>query len=88
MSFFHAFYFVSYMGTTIGFGEIPYAFTDAQRLWAIVGIYATVITWLYSIGATLSAFQDASFQSLLKENAFRRAVNRITEPFFFGVRLW
>lgn len=82
MSFFHAFYFVSYMGTTIGFGEIPYAFTDAQRLWAIVGIYATVITWLYSIGATLSAFQDASFQSLLKENAFRRAVNRITEPFF------
>ena len=27
MSFFHAFYFVSFMGTTIGFGEIPYAFT-------------------------------------------------------------
>ncbi|MGB5606347.1 MAG: ion channel, partial [Gammaproteobacteria bacterium] len=32
MSFFHAFYFVSFMGSTIGFGEIPYAFTDAQRL--------------------------------------------------------
>ena len=24
MSFFHAFYFVSYTATTIGFGEIPY----------------------------------------------------------------
>ncbi len=24
MSFFHAFYFVSFMGSTIGFGEIPY----------------------------------------------------------------
>ena len=30
MSIFHAFYFVSYMATTIGFGEIPYAFTDAS----------------------------------------------------------
>ncbi|MDB9943069.1 hypothetical protein OAD35_06105, partial [Pseudomonadales bacterium] len=27
MDFFHAFYFVSFMGTTTGFGEIPYPFT-------------------------------------------------------------
>ena len=47
MDFFHAFYFVSFMGTTIGFGEIPYAFTEAQRLWATISIYATVISWLY-----------------------------------------
>ncbi|MCW8890728.1 MAG: ion channel, partial [Sedimenticola sp.] len=33
MDLFHAFYFVSFMATTIGFGEIPYPFTDAQRLW-------------------------------------------------------
>ena len=33
MSIFHAFYFVSYMATTIGFGEIPHTFSDAQRLW-------------------------------------------------------
>ena len=32
MSFFHAFYFISYTATTIGFGEIPVAFSDAQRL--------------------------------------------------------
>ena len=33
MSIFHAFYFVSFMGSTIGFGEIPYPFSDPQRLW-------------------------------------------------------
>lgn len=38
MSFFHAFYFISYTATTIGFGEIPNAFSDAQRLWVTVCI--------------------------------------------------
>ena len=42
MGFFHAFYFVSFMSTTIGFGEIPYAFTDAQRLWVTFSLYAGV----------------------------------------------
>ncbi|HQS57445.1 MAG: potassium transporter TrkA [Gallionellales bacterium 35-53-114] len=82
MGFFHAFYFVSYMGTTIGFGEIPYPFTDAQRLWATVNIYATVMAWLYGIGSALSLLQDSAFQAVLRENAFRRAVKRIHEPFY------
>ena len=82
MDFFHAFYFVSFMGTTIGFGEIPYPFTDAQRLWATVSIYGTVLAWLYGIGAALSLLQDPAFQSTLRASAFRRAVNLITEPFY------
>lgn len=82
MDFFHAFYFVSFMGTTIGLGEIPYPFTDAQRLWAAVSIYGTVFAWLYGIGAALSLLQDAAFQSTLREHAFRRAVRLITEPFY------
>ena len=82
MDFFHAFYFVSFMGTTIGFGEIPYPFTDAQRLWAVVSIYATVITWLYGIGAMLSALQDASFRELLISNSFRRNIRRIHGEFY------
>ena len=82
MDFFHAFYFVSFMGTTIGFGEIPYPFTDAQRLWAVVSIYATVITWLYGIGAMLSALQDTSFRELLVSNSFRRAIRRIHGEFY------
>src|SRR4029077_1679918 len=39
MSIFHAFYFMSFTATTIGFGEIPYPFTDAQRLWVTFAIY-------------------------------------------------
>ena len=35
MSIFHALYFISYTATTIGFGELPHAFTDAQRAWTV-----------------------------------------------------
>jgi len=82
MSFFHAFYFVSFMGTTIGFGEIPYAFTDAQRFWALLTMYATVVAWLYGIGMLLSVFQDAAFIRSVKNNAFNRRIKRIREPFY------
>jgi hypothetical membrane protein len=51
MDFFHAFYFVSFMATTIGFGEIPYEFTNAQRLWVTFSIYATVVVWYPDPGA-------------------------------------
>lgn len=45
MSFFHAFYFLSFMGSTIGSGEIPYPFTDTRWLWTTAGMYMTVIAW-------------------------------------------
>ncbi len=35
MDFFHAIYFVSYTSTTIGFGELPEAFSPAPRRVAI-----------------------------------------------------
>lgn len=82
MDFFHAFYFVSFMGSTIGFGEIPYPFTDAQRLWTIVTIYASVIAWLYSIGATLAILQDAGFRRLLQQRSFIGKVRALREPFY------
>ncbi len=82
MSFFEAFYFVSFMGTTIGFGEIPYTFVAAQRYWTLLSLYATVIAWLYAIGSILGAFQDPAFRQQLKRNAFSRAVLRIREPFY------
>jgi voltage-gated potassium channel len=82
MDFFHAFYFVSFMGSTIGFGEIPYPFTAGQRAWTILMIYATVISWLYSIGKIFSLFQDHSFIRLMKRNTFTRRVRAIQEPFY------
>ncbi len=82
MSFFHAFYFVSFMATTIGFGEIPYALTDTQRFWGLIAMYATVVSWLYCIGMLLSIFQDAVFRQQMRINSFRRRVGNIREPFF------
>ncbi|RUM93997.1 MAG: potassium transporter TrkA [Thiothrix sp.] len=82
MDFFHAFYFVSFMGSTIGFGEIPYAFTEPQRLWATICIYGTVVSWLYGIGSTLTTLQDPAFRKLLTDSKFRRQVARIREPFY------
>ena len=58
MDFFHAIYFVSFLGSTIGFGEIPYPFTDAQRMWTMCVIYAAVVSWLYAIGSILALIQD------------------------------
>lgn len=82
MSFFHAFYFISYTATTIGFGEIPSAFSDAQRLWVTVCIYLTVIGWSYSIVTLLALFQDKAFQSVLVVGRFARRVRHMHEPFY------
>lgn len=82
MDFLHAFYFVSYMGTTIGFGEIPYAFTPAQRLWSLFAIYGTVIGWFYSIGALVAILRDQSLLNLVRRTRFRYRVARLKEPFY------
>ncbi len=82
MSFFHAFYFVSFMGSTIGFGEIPYPFSDAQRIWTTVAMYITVISWLYTIGALFSIVQDKAFRRVVAYARFTREVRRIHEPFY------
>lgn len=81
MSIFHAFYFVSYMATTIGFGEIPHAFTDAQRMWVSLSLYATVMAWIYAFGTILSLIQDRTFQHALEENRFARHIRKQREPF-------
>jgi len=82
MDFLHAFYIVSYTATTIGFGEIPYPFTAAQRLWSIVTLYATVISWVYALGALLAMLRDPMLRALIAENRFRNSVRRIADPFY------
>ena len=82
MSFFHAFYFVSFMGTTIGFGEIPYEFTDTQRAWVLVCIYTSVIAWLYGIGTMLRLLQDETFRNAVSQRAFQLSIKRIHRPFY------
>ncbi len=82
MDFFHAFYFVSYMSTTIGFGEIPYAFNDAQRLWVTISMYASVIAWLYAIGTILTLIQNRNFQHALAKYKLIRQIRKLREPFY------
>jgi voltage-gated potassium channel Kch len=82
MDFFHAFYFVSYMGTTIGFGELPYSFTDGQRMWTLFTIYSTVIAWLYGISALLTTLQDPGIRKQITTSSFLRSILRINEPFY------
>ncbi|MDX1694160.1 MAG: NAD-binding protein [Ketobacteraceae bacterium] len=82
MTFFDAFYFVSFMGSTIGFGEIPHDFTNAQRLWTMGAIYTTVISWLYSIGSVIAIMRDEAFIRLVDRTRFRYWVKAIKEPFY------
>ena len=82
LNFFDAFYFVSYMATTIGFGESPYAFTYPQKLWVTVAIYLTVIGWFYAIGTIVALIQDESLKKALSINIFRKQVKAFREEFF------
>lgn len=82
LDFFHAIYFVSYTATTIGFGEIPYAFNDAQRLWVTLIMYAGVIGWLYAISNILSLVQDKTFQHALEERKLARHIRGMRQPFY------
>ncbi len=82
MTFFDAVYFVSYMATTIGFGELPQPFSAAQRMWTTISIYLSVVGWVYAIGAILSLVQNNLLKRALEEGRFIRNVKRLNESFF------
>lgn len=82
MDIFHAFYFVSFMSTTIGFGEIPFEFSDAQRIWVTLCVYGTVIVWIYSIGSLIALLQDKTLRRAIEERRFCGRVDAIREPFY------
>ncbi|HRO60573.1 MAG TPA: potassium channel family protein, partial [Burkholderiaceae bacterium] len=81
MSFFHAFYFVSYTATTIGFGEVPQPFSDEQRMWATFVIHLTVVGWTFALLNVLTLFQDRGFRRAAAQIRFAARVRRMREPF-------
>ena len=81
MSIFDAFYFVTYTASTIGFGETPYEFTYAQRLWVSVSIYLTVLGWFYGIGSLVTLLQDKLFLREIEKATFRRQVKGLKQKF-------
>ena len=81
LSFFHAFYFLTYTVTTTGFGELPHPFTDAQRMWGIVSLYAGVIAWFYALGSIVRLVQNPDFRQSLAERQFAKHVEALVDPF-------
>jgi Trk K+ transport system NAD-binding subunit len=79
---FEAFYFVTYTATTIGFGELNFPFTNAQRLWVTGTIYLSVIGWAYLLGSLLALMQDKGFQAALVAARFGRSIRHLREPFY------
>ena len=82
IGFLDALYFVAIMATTIGFGEVPYTFTDAQRMYAFIILFPNVIAWLYSIGTIISLFVDPQFRAVIALNRFSRRVRRIHGDYY------
>ncbi|MDH4275254.1 MAG: NAD-binding protein, partial [Gammaproteobacteria bacterium] len=82
LSFFHAFYIITYTATTTGFGEIPHPFSDAQRAWVTFSMYFSIIAWLYAIGALIALVREPGFVRTLIETRFGAAVKRLREPFY------
>jgi len=82
MSFLDAAYFMAILQTTIGFGEIPYSFTAAQRMLVFWLLLPNVVAWLYSVGTLLGLILDKQFQATFKANRFSKQVRWLKEPFF------
>jgi Trk K+ transport system NAD-binding subunit len=81
MTIFDAFYVVTYTATTIGFGEIPYAFTPAQRIWMSMIVYATVMGWFYSLGSLVTLFQDKLLLAQIAETRFLKQIRNMNQSF-------
>ncbi|HEY5774645.1 MAG TPA: NAD-binding protein [Xanthomonadales bacterium] len=82
MSFLDAAYFMAILQTTIGFGEIPYSFTAAQRILVFWLLLPNVVAWLYSIGTLLGLILDKQFQAAFQRSRFNWQVRGIKEPFY------
>ncbi|MEF3192574.1 MAG: NAD-binding protein [Campylobacterales bacterium] len=81
LSFFDAFYVVVYTATTIGYGEIPQAFSYEQRFMATISIFLTVPVWFFAIGKIVTLLQDKVFLRAIAHNRFAREVANIKSDF-------
>jgi len=82
LSYLDAAYFVAILATTIGLGEIPAAFTNAQRLYVFFIIFPNVAAWLYSFGTVLSLLLDPQFRNVIRSSRFQQRVARLPHKFF------
>ena len=76
LSFFESFYFTLITATTIGFGELPYDFTIAQRWWTIHVIIFTVMSWFFVLTRIVSIFRD---EIIIKSLERQKLIRKITK---------
>ena len=81
LTVFDAFYQMTITLTTVGYSEVPHAFSYPQRMWLSMSIYLVVISWAYAIGVFFSLIHDTAFQDAIAAQRFRRQVRRMVEPF-------
>ena len=82
MSLFHAMYVMAYTATTIGFGEIPVVFSEAQRMWMTFAIMISVTTWSYALVTLVAMVQEQSFRNALRIARLAQRVRHLNEPFY------
>ncbi|HET9875557.1 MAG TPA: NAD-binding protein, partial [Mycobacterium sp.] len=81
LTVFDAFYQMTITLTTVGYSEIPHAFSYPQRMWLSMSIYLVVLSWAYAIGVFFSLIHNTAFQDAIAAQRFRRQVRRMVEPF-------
>jgi Trk K+ transport system NAD-binding subunit len=81
LTVFDAFYQMTLTLTTVGYSEVPHAFSYPQRMWLSMSIYLVVVSWAYAIGVFFSLIHDVAFQDAIAAQRFRRQVRRMVEPF-------
>ncbi|MBS9532478.1 NAD-binding protein [Mycobacterium sp. M1] len=81
LTVFDAFYQMTITLTTVGYSEVPHAFSYPQRMWLSMSIYLVVISWAYAIGVFFALVNDTAFQDAIAAQRFRRQVRRLVEPF-------
>lgn len=81
LTVFDAFYQMTITLTTVGYSEVPHAFSYPQRMWLSMSIYLVVISWAFAIGVFFSVLNDTAFQDAIAAQRFRRQVRRMVEPF-------
>lgn len=82
MGLFTAFYVISYTGTTIGFGEIPSAYSGPQRMWMTLSIYLSVVGWSYAVVTLIGLIGDPAIRQVIRLGRFTGQVRALRERFY------
>lgn len=82
LSFFDAFYIVSYTSTTIGFGESPFPWNDNQKMFMLLFIYSSVICWIWAINSIITILRDKEISKVREEYKTLQKLKHMYKGFY------